>query len=242
MAMTGDVASDISKIELDIHGIKQQIDQFEEILKSAESGHTSVSTLNEKYHEIILSTKDLSQHLKALRGASYAPGVSDEVRARARNLHEQAINQTTRIQRIGRETQRISAARSRAAAAASQGPTGAILDPKGGGTGGMQQMLQMQDDEQTAREMEALEADIIMINELFTTLATYVHDQGEIVDSIEANTEAAYVQVQSGVQQLHTAVQHRRSARRRKCMCALVLVVAVIIVGLIVGLSLRDKG
>lgn len=53
------------------------------------------------------------------------------MRARARNLHEQAINQTTRIQRIGRETQRISSARSRAAAAASQGSAGAILDLKG---------------------------------------------------------------------------------------------------------------
>eukprot|EP00108_Taenia_solium_P010483 TsM_000768900 transcript=TsM_000768900 gene=TsM_000768900 len=242
MAMASDVSSDISKIELDIRGIKQQIDQFEEILKSAESGHTSISTLNEKYHAIILSTKDLSQHLKALRGTSYAPGVSDEVRARARNLHEQAINQTTRIQRIGRETQRISSARSRAAAAAFQGSADAILDLKGDGAGGMQQVMQMQEDEQLAREMEALEADIIMVNELFTTLATYVHDQGEIVDSIEANTEAAYVQVQSGVQQLQTAVQHRKSARRRKCMCALVLLVAIVIIGLVVGLSLRDKG
>lgn len=58
-----------------------------------------------------------------------------------------------------------------------------------------QQMMQTLEDEQMARDMEALEADIIMVNELFTTLATYVHDQGEIVDSIEANTEAAYVQV-----------------------------------------------
>lgn len=67
MAMSGDVSMDINEIEKDIQGIKQQIDQFEEILKSTESGHTSVSFLNERYHAIILSTKDLSQHLKALR-------------------------------------------------------------------------------------------------------------------------------------------------------------------------------
>ena len=67
MAVSGDVLSDITKIERDIQGIKQQVDQFEEILKSAESGHTSIPILNEKYHAIILSTKDLSQHLKALR-------------------------------------------------------------------------------------------------------------------------------------------------------------------------------
>ncbi len=67
MALSGNVATDINTIERDIQGIKQQLDQFEEILKRAESGHASVSYLNERYHAIILSTKDLTQHLKALR-------------------------------------------------------------------------------------------------------------------------------------------------------------------------------
>lgn len=67
MALSGDVSADINVIERDIQGIKQQLDQYEDILKRAESGHASVSFLNEKYHAIILSTKDLTQHLKALR-------------------------------------------------------------------------------------------------------------------------------------------------------------------------------
>lgn len=62
--------------------------------------------------------------------ASNSPGVSDAVRARARNLHEQAINQTTRVQRIGRETQRISVALARSAAA-SQGPGDYVVDFRG---------------------------------------------------------------------------------------------------------------
>lgn len=45
---------------------------------------------------------------------------------RARNLHEQAMTQTSRIQRIGHETQRISAARS--AAAAMPGQEGFLVD------------------------------------------------------------------------------------------------------------------
>uniref|UniRef100_A0A5K3EPD2 t-SNARE coiled-coil homology domain-containing protein n=1 Tax=Mesocestoides corti TaxID=53468 RepID=A0A5K3EPD2_MESCO len=187
-------------------------------------------------------TKDLSQHLKALRAASHAPGVSDDVRVRARSLHEQAINQTTRIQRIGRETQRVSAL-ARSAAAQGHGAGGPILDYDGDSQTGRQQqaMIQLQEDEQMAREMEALEADIVLVNELFTTLAAYVHDQGEIVDSIEANTEAAYVQIQSGVQQLQSAVQHRKSARRRKCICGLVFLVIIIIIALAIGISLRSK-
>ncbi|VUZ52079.1 unnamed protein product [Hymenolepis diminuta] len=242
MALMSDAPKDINQIEQDIQGIKQQIDQFEEILRSAESGHTSVSYLNERYHAIILTTKDLSQHLKSLRAASNSPGVSDALRARARNLHEQAINQTTRVQRIGRETQRISTSLARSAAASSQGIGGVMVDFRGGNVSGMeqrQQMMQMQEDEQMARDMEALEADIIMVNELFTTLATYVHDQGEIVDSIEANTEAAYVQVHSGVQQLQSAVQHRKAARRKRCICALILLVTLFIIALAIGLSFR---
>ncbi|VDD80479.1 unnamed protein product [Mesocestoides corti] len=204
--------------------------------------------------------------------ASHAPGVSDDVRVRARSLHEQAINQTTRIQRIGRETQRVSAL-ARSAAAQGHGAGGPILDydgehvvghqrinlernfgtrapeylafatsPGDSQTGRQQQaMIQLQEDEQMAREMEALEADIVLVNELFTTLAAYVHDQGEIVDSIEANTEAAYVQIQSGVQQLQSAVQHRKSARRRKCICGLVFLVIIIIIALAIGISLRSK-
>ncbi|VDO03276.1 unnamed protein product [Rodentolepis nana] len=242
MAVMDSVPADINRIEQDIQGIKQQIDQFEEILKSAESGHTSVSYLNERYHAIILTTKDLSHHLKSLRAASNSPGVNDALRARARNLHEQAINQTTRVQRIGRETQRISTAIARSAAASSQATSEAMVGFKGGFGSGVQQqqqMMQTQEDEQMARDMEALEADIVMVNELFTTLATYVHDQGEIVDSIEANTEAAYVQVHSGVSQLQSAVQHRKSARRKKCICALILLAVLFIIALLIGLNFR---
>lgn len=43
--------------------------------------------------------------------------------------------------------------------------------------------------------MEQLESDIVQVNELFTTLATYIHDQGTLVDSIGDNIEVAYEQV-----------------------------------------------
>ncbi|CAH8579502.1 unnamed protein product [Heterobilharzia americana] len=66
--------------------------------------------------------------------------------------------------------------------------------------------------------MEQLESDIVQVNELFTTLATYIHDQGSLVDSIGDNIEVAYEQVQSGTEQLSTATKHRKSARRKKSL------------------------
>ncbi|KAL7055383.1 hypothetical protein AAHC03_022981 [Spirometra sp. Aus1] len=245
MAVAGAASSEMQTIEQSIQRIKHDLDQFEEILKRAESGHVTDSFLKEKYHAIILSTKDLSVHLRALQTASHALGEPSETRVRARQLNEQAMAQTARIQRFGREVQRVS--ESLARAAAMQGDRSAV----GGGSADLmgfegqpapqQTMLQIEDEEQRAREMEALESDIVLVNELFTTLATYVHDQGELVDSIEANTEAAYVQVQSGVQQLNSAVVHRKSARRRKCICALIFIVLIVIIGLIIGLSMRSN-
>ena len=47
--------------------------------------------------------------------------------------------------------------------------------------------------------MEQLESDLTQVHELFTTLATYVHDQGTIVDSIGQNIEVAYEQVSLSV-------------------------------------------
>lgn len=55
--------------------------------------------------------------------------------------------------------------------------------------------LESKADIQRAHEMEQLESDIVQVNELFTTLATYIHDQGTLVDSIGDNIEVAYEQV-----------------------------------------------
>ncbi|CAH8637828.1 unnamed protein product [Dicrocoelium dendriticum] len=99
--------------------------------------------------------------------------------------------------------------------------------------------LQSQLEEQKAQEMEQLESDIIQVNELFTTLATYVHEQGTLVDSIGDNIEVAYEKVEAGTHQLDSAVSHRKSVRRRKCICIIITVVILILIALAIGLSVR---
>lgn len=66
-------------------------------------------------------------------------------------------------------------------------------------------------DEQCAREMERLESDIVQVHELFATLATYVHDQGTVVNSIEENIEVAYEKVSRLVGSTRLAASWLRS-------------------------------
>ncbi|THD21205.1 Syntaxin-12 [Fasciola hepatica] len=94
-------------------------------------------------------------------------------------------------------------------------------------------------DEQRAHEMEQLESDIVQVNELFTTLATYVHDQGTMVDSIGQNIEVAYEKVEAGTQQLDNAVKQCRSARRKKCICLLVVFAVLVVIAIVLGVSLH---
>ena len=44
---------------------------------------------------------------------------------------------------------------------------------------------------------------------LLQDLATLVHDQGEVIDSIEANVESTHVRVQEGTEQLRQAENYK---------------------------------
>uniref|UniRef100_A0A8C0W819 Syntaxin-7 n=1 Tax=Castor canadensis TaxID=51338 RepID=A0A8C0W819_CASCN len=66
---------------------------------------------------------------------------------------------------------------------------------------------QLQDDLHLIHERESsirqLEGDIMDINEIFKDLGMMVHEQGDVIDSIEANIESAEVHVQQANQQLN---------------------------------------
>ncbi|OCT56436.1 hypothetical protein XELAEV_18000100mg [Xenopus laevis] len=76
--------------------------------------------------------------------------------------------------------------------------------------------------------------DIQGINEIFKDLGMMVHEQGEMIDSIEANVENAEVHVQQANQQLATAAEYQRKSRRKICIIIAVLVVAATVIGLII--------
>lgn len=60
------------------------------------------------------------------------------------------------------------------------------------------------------------------MNQIFKELGTLVHEQGEIVDSIEASVERTEVFVQEGAQQIRQASTYQNKLRKKKLCLALI--------------------
>uniref|UniRef100_A0AC35UBT9 t-SNARE coiled-coil homology domain-containing protein n=1 Tax=Rhabditophanes sp. KR3021 TaxID=114890 RepID=A0AC35UBT9_9BILA len=61
-----------------------------------------------------------------------------------------------------------------------------------------------------------LEEDISDVNQIFTDLARLVHEQGDMVDSIEANVESAQIHVEQGGTNVGQALVYQQKARQKQ--------------------------
>lgn len=85
------------------------------------------------------------------------------------------------------------------------------------------------------RAIHQLESDILDVNTIFKDLATMVHEQGEMVDSIEANVESTSVRVSEGTAELAKAERFAVASRKKKLICATIAVVVLIIIIIIIA-------
>jgi t-SNARE complex subunit (syntaxin) len=74
-----------------------------------------------------------------------------------------------------------------------------------------------------------LETDILSVNQIFQELAKMVHEQGEVIDSIEAHVEEAQITTQQGTEELSRAATYQSKARRKKAFIFGVLILILII-------------
>lgn len=88
--------------------------------------------------------------------------------------------------------------------------------------------------EERESAIRQLEADILDINEIFKDLGMMIHEQGDVIDSIEANVETAEVHVQQANQQLSRASEYQRKSRKKICILILVLAIGLTLLGLII--------
>ncbi|GBP33990.1 Syntaxin-12 [Eumeta japonica] len=79
-----------------------------------------------------------------------------------------------------------------------------------------------------------LAADVLDVNQIMQELADMVSAQGQTVDTVESQIEAASSNVEAGREELAKAAQHQSS--RRKKMFFIILIVTVIIIILIIFL------
>ncbi|XP_042151064.1 syntaxin-12 isoform X1 [Oncorhynchus tshawytscha] len=79
-----------------------------------------------------------------------------------------------------------------------------------------------------------LESDILDVNQIFKDLAVMIHDQGEMIDCIEANVESAEVHVDRGTEQLQRAAYFQQKSRKKMCVLAVVLSIVLTILGIMI--------
>ncbi|CAB4003307.1 t-SNARE domain-containing 1 isoform X1 [Paramuricea clavata] len=94
--------------------------------------------------------------------------------------------------------------------------------------------------EERERMTRQLESDILDVNEIFRDLASIVHDQGEVVDSIEGHVIRAHDDVENANEQLQKASVYRRKARKKKCCLLLILLIILAIIAIIIYIKTKN--
>ncbi|KAK0407549.1 hypothetical protein QR680_019257 [Steinernema hermaphroditum] len=99
----------------------------------------------------------------------------------------------------------------------------------------------------TARHQEILELErnIAQLNELFVDVYELVHSQGEMVENINTNVEAAVDYTGDAKIRITKALIHKKSAHRKKIYCIILVICVLLIliaVAIILGVTLSGGG
>lgn len=213
--------------------------------------------LRDKLHEIQHYTnqlaKDTTSYLKELAHFPQPASASDQRQRkmqneRLRSEFSDALNNFQTVQRTAAEKERASVHRARAHSGygpmdfAEEKSSDDHLVNVGGGFSQTKQVLQMEEDVdlQLIHEREEaimkLESDIRDVNQIFKELGVMVHEQGEGIDSIEANVVSAEISIQEGVVQLTRAKDLQSKVRKKKCCLLVTLVVIVVLIATILAI------
>lgn len=200
---------------------------------------------------LVKETSSLLQKLGNIQASD--PGEMRQRKIQQDKLHDNfsnALNNFQKVQRLAAEKERASLQRARAKSMEYGGGSG------GGGVGYQDESSAMADkgpafqvqteadlslDEIREREaaIRKLESDIVDVNEIFKDLAIMVHEQGDVIDSIEANVDSAAVHVESGNVHLEKARNYQKASRKKMCILIIILLVVAIALGLIIYFAAR---
>ncbi|XP_063372919.1 syntaxin-7 [Cydia amplana] len=98
----------------------------------------------------------------------------------------------------------------------------------------MQTEQDLQQLEERERDIRQLESDILDVNQIFKELGTMIHDQGQVVDSIESSVEYTAHNVEAATAELRQASNYKNKLRKKKVYIAIILIVIVSIILIIV--------
>lgn len=242
----------INQVSSNIHSISQNVQDIKRLiglLGTAQDTNELRDRLRDKQKNTNQISKDTARYLKEAKSLPQSASISEQ-RTRKTQVDRLMSNfsdvlnhfQTTQREAATAEKECVDRAR---AASVQQGYNQDLINLE---TGTLQQQQQAQiteEDLQDVQEREnairQLESDIVDVNMIFKDLATMVHEQGDMIDSIEAHVETAETDVVQGNTQLRQARDHQASARKKKMMCFILLIVLIAVLILVIYLSVRKN-
>ncbi|XP_076042699.1 syntaxin-7-like isoform X2 [Oratosquilla oratoria] len=259
--MSHSIGSNIQKISQNVKSIQQLVNQ----LGTEQDSQQLRAQLHKVQHYTGGLAKDTSTEIRTFQALQLPAGEDARIwkmqRERLTREFTEALNgfQAAQREAASKEKEALKRARADSDAHYFEDKTSTALLDLGGNSGGgggggnrlqQQQQQQMQMQQQMEQEAEVhalqerethikqLESDIQDVNQIFKDLATMVHEQGETIDSIEANVESAQVHVARGGGEIRDALRYQNKARRKRvCLIIISVVVLAIVIGLIVWSS-----
>lgn len=230
------VSSNIQQLTNKIASIQRIVNQ---IGTNADVPETfqNLQTLQKESNTIANET---SLFLKQLRQIQSSPDDERQRKIQQDKLQENfsnALFKLQKVQRLAMEKERESVQRFRTQStgqdpAFDDNESSPIRDENSSNNLNLQVQQQEDVNIEMIREREEalhqLESDIVNVNEIFKDLAIMVHEQGETIDSIEANVDHTQQHVEAANVQLSKARTHQSAARKKKC-CLIVILLAVVI-------------
>lgn len=91
-------------------------------------------------------------------------------------------------------------------------------------------------------EVQAIEASVAELHQIFVDFAFLTEQQGEMLDQIALHVEHTVEYIESANKEYAIAVDYLQSLRRKQCYCCIFLIVVLaIIIGVAVGMAEKNK-
>ncbi|CAI5438451.1 unnamed protein product [Caenorhabditis angaria] len=232
----------IGQIQVNIQNLNQQVQQLDSFISrlsdSSDVGEKQRNLFNEKAQQAQDLSKETNSLMKKLVEMSNSNRSLKVHRERLQNEYIGVLNRLQATQRKAAKTEKASM---RQVQESVENPDDDIF---GGGSNQQiqqqvqrQQNINLQEIKERKQNLEQLEQDIGDVNAIFAELAKIVHEQGDMVDSIEANVEHAQIHVEQGAQNVQQAVYYNQKARQKKLLLFCFLVILIFIIGLTIYLA-----
>uniref|UniRef100_A0A1I8AH87 t-SNARE coiled-coil homology domain-containing protein n=1 Tax=Steinernema glaseri TaxID=37863 RepID=A0A1I8AH87_9BILA len=239
---TTDLPSRIAGNIQQLNVLVQRFEQHANKIGSTEDGenakHTRIS-LKQEINQMTAQTNAMLQELTHA-GADAFGGAARQAKIQRERLANDLMTVLNRLQ----AAQRIAAAREQQtmrSVAIEDSKLSSEEAPEQQGQLQMQKQHQINLAEIRERQMalNQLEQDIGDVNQIFKDLARIVHEQGDMVDSIEANVEHAQMHVEQGSQNVQRALHYQTKARQKKLILLAFFIAFLFIAILVIYLYLK---